>query len=312
MPSSPSSRKLVVKKDLTATRVLRQIRALGYAGGYVVLKQYVRSIRRRSRRRPHLRFETDKEKQAQVDLSDSTVDFHGQATAVMCFSMVFGYSRWQFLRFTKTANAHSVCHSHVLAFEEAGGTPQEILWDRRKQVLLESYARRVVFHPLFAALVKHYGFEPIPLAPGHKERKGKVENPFKYVDSDFVKGTTFHDLDDLNRRLRPPPTVAFIKPISARSSGLRITTSKSNASLDRKTILDLAELGFLDRCESVFSSALPASARPICRSALECELAPPVTGSATSAPTTCSRHCWPPSLMTRLRTGWRSTAVPTC
>jgi hypothetical protein len=135
-----------------------------------------------------------------VDLSDSTVDFHGQATAVMCFSVVFGYSRWQFLRFTKTANAHSVCHSHVLAFEEAGGTPQEILWDRRKQVLLESCARRVVFHPLFAALVKHYGFEPIPLAPGYKEGKGKVENPFKYVDSDFVKGTTLHDLDDLNRQ----------------------------------------------------------------------------------------------------------------
>jgi transposase len=58
----PVIQELVVKKHLTATRVLRQIRALGYAGGYGVLKQYVRSIRRRSRRRPHLRFETDKGK----------------------------------------------------------------------------------------------------------------------------------------------------------------------------------------------------------------------------------------------------------
>lgn len=196
----PVIAELVIKKDLTAFRVLREIRALGYAGGYSVLKDYVRSIRRRSRRRPHLRFETDKGVQGQVDLSPYTVDFRGQATGVVCFSMVFGYSRWQFIRFTETANAHSVCHSHVLAFERAGGAPHEILYDRMKQVVVESYADRVVFHPLFAALAKHYGFKAVPLAPGYKEGKGKVENPFKYVWSDFLKGSTFHDLDDLNRR----------------------------------------------------------------------------------------------------------------
>jgi transposase len=196
----PVIQELVVKKDLTAIRVLREIRALGYAGGYSVLKDYVRSIRRRRRRRPHLRFETEKGKQGQVDLSDYIVDMRGQATDVRCFSMVFGYSRWQFIRFTETANAHSVCHSHVLAFDKAGGAPHEMLYDRMKQVVLESYADRVVFHPLFAALVKHYGFKPIPLAPGYKEGKGKVENPFKYVWSDFLKGNMFHDLDDLNRK----------------------------------------------------------------------------------------------------------------
>ncbi len=196
----PVISELVIKKDLTATRVLREIRALGYEGGYSVLKDYVRSIRRRQRRRPHLRFETDKGKQGQVDLSPYTVDFRGQATDVVCFSMVFGYSRWQFIRFTETANAHSVCHSHVLAFEKAGGAPHEMLYDRMKQVVLESSVDRVVFHPLFAALVQHYGFKAIPLAPGYKEGKGKVENPFKYVWADLLKGATFHDLDDLNRK----------------------------------------------------------------------------------------------------------------
>jgi transposase len=46
----PVIQELVVKKDLTAIRVLREIRALGYKGGYSVLKEYARSIRRRSRR----------------------------------------------------------------------------------------------------------------------------------------------------------------------------------------------------------------------------------------------------------------------
>jgi transposase len=191
---------LVINKDLTARRVLREIRALGYQGGYTILKEYTRSIRRRSGRRAHLRFETEKGKQGQVDLSDYTVDIAGQATDVVCFSMILGYSRWQFIRFTETANAHSVCHSHVLAFEKAGGAPHEILYDRMKQVVLESYVGRVVYHPLFAALVKHYGFKAIPLAPGYKEGKGKVENPFKYVFADFLKESRFHDMEDLNRK----------------------------------------------------------------------------------------------------------------
>lgn len=196
----PVIRELVIKKDLTAVRVLREIRALGYQGGYSVLKEYARTIRRRSRRRPHLRFETDKGVQGQVDLSPYTVDLGGAATPVVCFSMVFGYSRWQYIRFTLAADAHSVCHSHVLAFEDAGGIPHEILYDRMKQVVLESYADRVIFHPLFTALVRHYGFKAVPLAPGYKEGKGKVENPFKYVHADLLKGSTFHDLGDLNRK----------------------------------------------------------------------------------------------------------------
>ena len=163
----------MVKKDLTATRVLREIRALGYQGGYSVLKEYVHSIRRRSRRRPHLRFETEKGKQGQVDLSTYTVDFRGQATEVVCFSMVFGYSRWQFIRFTQAANAHSVCHSHVLAFEKAGGVPHEILYDRMKQVVLESYADHVVFHPLVCGAGQALRLQTYSPGPRVQRRKGE-------------------------------------------------------------------------------------------------------------------------------------------
>ena len=165
----PVIRELVIHKDLTATRILREIRALGYQGGCSVLKEYARTIRRRSRRRPHLRFETDKGIQGQVELSPYTVDLAGVPTPVVCFSMVFGFSRWQYIPFTFAADANSVCQSHVLAFEEAGGAPHEMLYDRMKQVVLESYGDRVVFHPLFAALVAHYGFAARPLAPGYKE-----------------------------------------------------------------------------------------------------------------------------------------------
>jgi transposase len=194
---------LVCVEELSAVLVLEEIRALGYTGGYSVLKQYVRSIRPKAVRRPHLRFETDPGKQGQVDLSPYTVLLESEPTPVVCFSFVLGYSRWQFLRFFRHADAHAVCHAHILAFDEAGGIPHQILYDRMKQIVLESYRHRTVMHPLFDAMRIHYGgFEAVALPAGYKEGKGKVENPFGYVEGNFLKRhrSRFRGVDDLNEK----------------------------------------------------------------------------------------------------------------
>lgn len=197
-PFKPLIRERVLKDELTAVRVLEDLHGLGYRGSYTILKRFIHTFRPKPTIQPHLRFETEPGVQAQVDLSPYTVLLGEVPTDVVCFSMVFGYSRWQFIRFVLHADAHSVCHSHVLAFEEAGGVPHEILYDRMKQVVIESHRHGVVFHALFAALVQHYGFQAVPLAPGYKEGKGKVENPFRYVEGNFLAGRRFHDVADLD------------------------------------------------------------------------------------------------------------------
>lgn len=88
----------MVTDGLTAVRTLEEIRAVGYAGGCSILKDFVRPLRSQAVRRPHLRFETEPGVQAQVDLSPYTV-LSGVPTPVVCFSLVLGYSRWQYLRF---------------------------------------------------------------------------------------------------------------------------------------------------------------------------------------------------------------------
>jgi transposase len=190
----------VLTDELSVVRVLEKIRAVGFDGGDSIVKAWVRTFRPKGTRRPHLRFETAPGVQGQVDLSFYTVLLSGEPTSVVCFSLVLGYSRWQFIRFILHADVHSVCHCHVLAFEEAGGVPHEILYDRMKQVVLESLRDGVVYHSLFERLAQHYGFRAVPLAPGYKEGKGKVENPFRYVEGNFLAGRTFRDLVDLNRQ----------------------------------------------------------------------------------------------------------------
>jgi transposase len=196
----PLIRKLVLEDELTAVRVLEEIEAVGYSGGYTILTDHIRSFRPRPVARPHLRFETGPGVQGQVDLSPYAVSIAEEMVDVVCFSFVLGFSRWQFIRFVRHADVHAVCHSHALAFEAGGGVPHEILYDRMKQVVIHSERDRVIFHELFAALARHYGFRAVPLAPGYKEGKGKVENPFGYVEGNFLLGRRFHDWADFEAK----------------------------------------------------------------------------------------------------------------
>lgn len=202
-PFRPLITKLVCEDQWTAVLVLQEIRALGYTGGYSVLKEFVRTLRPKAVRRPHLRFETGPGEQGQVDLSPYEVLLAGAPVEVVCFSFVLGFSRWQYIHFFRHADVHAVCYGHVLAFEQAGGVPAEILYDRMKQVVLESHRHRVVLHPLFEALCSHYGFRVVPLAPGYKEGKGKVENPFRYVEGNLLlshRREGFQGMEDLNEK----------------------------------------------------------------------------------------------------------------
>ena len=204
-PFRPLITQRVCEDGWTAVLVLNEIRALGYTGGYSVLKTFIRTLRPQAVRRPHLRFETGPGEQGQVDLSPYEVLLGGVPIGVVCFSFVLSFSRWQYLHFVRHADVHAVCHGHVLAFEAAGGVPAEILYDRMKQVVLESHRHHVVLHPLFDALARHYGFRVVPLAPGYKEGKGKVENPFRYVEGNFLlahRREGFRDLADLNAQAR--------------------------------------------------------------------------------------------------------------
>ena len=189
-----------MQEDWLAIDVLEEIRALGYPGGYSILKDYIRSIRPKKAKRPVLRFETAPGKQAQADLSPYDVRLGQSVERLVCFALVLGFSRWRFYRFVRHADVHTLMHCHRLAFEEAGGACETILYDRMKQVVIRRPDGEELIQEDFARLVQHYGFRPKVLEPGYKEGKGKVEELFRGVES-WVTKRPFHDLDDLHRKL---------------------------------------------------------------------------------------------------------------
>jgi len=189
------------KYDLTASRILREVKERGYPGSYTILRNYVRQVKGAKPRPAFVRFETGPGEQAQMDWSDfGLVDFDGQKRKLWCFAMVLGYSRTLYIEFSHSQNLVSLGQSHVNAFRYFGGVTDSILYDNMKTVVLSREGNRIHWNPHFMDFASHYGFMPKLCLPGRKETKGKIERPFSYIRSSFFRGTEFSSLTDVNEK----------------------------------------------------------------------------------------------------------------
>ena len=145
-------------------RLLREIRDMGYEGGYTAVTDFLRDVRPPTRTRFERRFETPPGKQAQVDFAEFTVGFTdepGVTRKVWLFSMVLGHSRWLWGRFVSSQNLQSVMRCHIAAFDGDGRVPEEILYDRMKTAVIgEDEAGVVTYNTSLVALLNHYGTVP--------------------------------------------------------------------------------------------------------------------------------------------------------
>jgi len=197
--------KLGATPRLSAARLDREIRALGYSGGHTTVKDFVRRVRPSAPPVFERRFETAPGRQAQVDFAHFRVRFEDQPDqerVVWLFSLVLGFSRLLFARFVPGQGMGEVIRCHLAAFGALGGVPREILFDRMKTAVLgEDEAGRVIFNETLLELAHHHGFAPKACRPYRAKTKGKVERPFRYIRQDFFLGRSFRNLEDLNRQL---------------------------------------------------------------------------------------------------------------
>jgi len=189
--------------DLTGRRLWREIRDIGFTGGYATVTDFLRTVRPPAEPAAfERRFETPPGRQAQVDFAHFKVRFEDEPGAeriVWLFSLVLGHSRMMWARFVAQQDLATVLRCHVAAFSALGGVPEQILYDRMKTAVLgEVDDRGIVYNDKLLALAAHYGFVPKACRPYRAKTKGKVERPFRYVREDFFLARSFRNLEDLN------------------------------------------------------------------------------------------------------------------
>src|SRR5512144_1220991 len=178
--------------QLSGRRLLREIRALGYDGGYTAVTDFLRTVRPAPSPSFEVRFETPPGRQAQVDFAQFQVVFADQPAVtriVWLFSLVLGSSRFLWARFVLHQDLQTVLRCHIAAFAELGGVPQEILYDRMKTAVIgEATEGGIVYNRTLLDFAGHYRFHPRACRPYRAKTKGKVERPFRTTASPTPPG----------------------------------------------------------------------------------------------------------------------------
>jgi len=199
--------RLAAFPQLTGRRLHRELRDLGYTGGYSILTDLLREIRPTEMSPFEVRFETPPGRQAQVDFAHFRTVFTdepGVERIIWLFSMVLGHSRMLWGRFVLHQDLQTLLRCHAAAFEALGGVPEQILYDRMRTVFHreDPETNHIVYNRTLLAFARHYGYLPKACKAYRAKTKGKVERPFRYIREDFFLGRSFRNLDDLNVQFR--------------------------------------------------------------------------------------------------------------
>lgn len=174
------------KQRHTAKRIFERLRIEhGYAGGYTVVKDYIRIARTRSREvfvplaHPP--------GHAQVDFGECIGVIGGVRMKLHVFCFDLPHSDACFIKAYPAETTEAFLDGHVSAFAFFGGVPISILYDNLKiavsRILGDGKRQRT---RAFTELVSHYLFQERFGRPGKGNDKGKVEALVKYSRANFL------------------------------------------------------------------------------------------------------------------------------
>ena len=180
----------------TATWIYDRLTRMGFAGSYEIVKRKVREVKQGRQKIAYMRFETGPGYQAQVEHTD------GRVEKLYLFSMILGYSRKMYAELIERCDLPSFLDCHIRAFEYLGGVPEQILYDRMKNVFIRELSGKKKFNDTLLGFALHYGFVP-EVTPSYAAWvKGKVERPYSFIREGFWRGYSYVCLETANRALK--------------------------------------------------------------------------------------------------------------
>ena len=180
---------LLERHPYSAQQLFQQLRQQGYAGGYSILKDFVRQVRP-VRKPAYLMLEFAPGECAQVDWGNfGSVAVGATRRRLSFFVMVLCYSRMMYVEFTLSEGMEQFLSAHRHAFEFFQGCTAKVVIDNLKVgVLRHPSGQKALFHPRYLDLAAHYGFAPVACNVRKANEKGRVENGVGYVKKNFLNG----------------------------------------------------------------------------------------------------------------------------
>ena len=186
----------------TATWIYDRLVNQGYSGSYETVKRKVAKEKKHKQKIAYMRFETDPGHQAQVDFGEFQVELpDGSIKKMYLFSMILGYSRKMYTELIEKCDMTSFLDCHIHAFDYFKGIPDQILYDRMKNVYIGKIAGKHKFNSTLVGFAFHYGFMP-KVTPAYAAWiKGKVERPYTFIREGFWRGYGYVNTTRANKDL---------------------------------------------------------------------------------------------------------------
>ena len=185
---------MLVQKRFIGTRILRELRILGYEGGRTALYDHLHSLKGQVvDPRVTERFETAPAHQGQFDWSPYTISLGGEVVKVTLFCLVLSFSRRKFCSLSLDATQDSVFEAIEAGLGHFGGSPKQLLVDNARAFVDNAHPQHFRWNQRFLELCGHYSIQPRACQPGRPRTKGKVERPFYYLEQHLIKGGAWDD-----------------------------------------------------------------------------------------------------------------------
>ena len=81
------------------------------------------------------------------------------------------------------------------------GTAPRCVIDNTSVMIAAGAGPNAVIAPEMAAFARTLGFSFVAHRIGHSDRKGRIERPFAWLETNFLPGRSFSDFEDLNRQV---------------------------------------------------------------------------------------------------------------
>lgn len=202
------------KQRHTAKRIWEVLQEEGFTGGYTIVKEAVRELKRTSKE-VYMPLKHPPG-EAQVDFGHALVKMNGVLRKICFFVMALPYSDAFFVRAYERECTETFWDGHVRAFAFFGGVPRRISYDNSKIAIAKIIGPRLrELTQGFLQLVSHYLFEYHFCLVRRPNEKGVVEGTVKYSRLNFLvpvpEVRDFAELnalleqrcrEDLQRRLR--------------------------------------------------------------------------------------------------------------
>jgi len=186
--------------------IIKNLRSKGFAGSdisvYRHIAKHLKDEKAHASAKAYMPYSTLPGEQMLYDWSEYTVLIGCTLVKVYVHLLLFGYSRYRTYSASLSINQSDVFEALEDGFYEIGGVCGRLQTDNAKVFVDNASVTDFKWNKRYISFCGFYGIQPSRSLPGHPWSKGKVENPFDYLEHHFITNNTFPSFEDFCAKLK--------------------------------------------------------------------------------------------------------------